>query len=846
MRNSDDFSTVFGWGLKDVTSYADSLDELTASLEGTTEARRKFLDETKASKSSKSRELLADSIKELVDDVEQELKEIDTRYNTYRKIVEATGNVSVANAVAFDRPSDEAADKRSYIRQALIDREGWSPKRADAVLGMRRDGVNLQFGENSVVSKLWQANQDNTVSKLKEIKELYVDLITKHQTIADKINAENNLYDERKSMLEKMKSALSAEQYGSLVESIDKDHARTIGGLNFEQFKESSGWERIFSDLDRVSTATIRSLLSGLGTFLSTNDMTPEDTKSVVEAMEKLREAIETRSPFRSIAENFSKLNLLGQIRSAGVNGQYSMTQEQAGKLGMRWNGTGTYTDADLNDARSDIFKGLDNSLKGIQESFKALQDVMSPVTSLFDALGNKTMSGVSGAAGNAFSSAVSVSSGLTSLGKTFGDSGLGKMLGNAGPYGAAAAAGISVVTAIVSMKTSSMKAYEKQAKYLEGIESTTDDINNSLKESLSGKHGSNAVKSGQSILSNYNTEVAEVRKTYELWANARKNMLSRKNAHKTGIDFNELNTYLRASGWNGTDVYGRSMGTVNAYNIAGLSGKWLEKYKNSHAGSWAKINETAAEYLEKLIKIEGETGEYAEILDEITEAVTGLSFDDLSSEFADLLDDMDSEVEDFADSLESRLREAILNGMVSNLFADEISSLIKMTESLGGNNTYLDKNGNVRVKTGGETAGDILSEYTREELDEIRAAADKLSEEMTYRRDILKDVLGLTDNEDSSMSSSVQSITESQADLLAGYVNAIRADASVIRQLETTYFAKFDAVTQAQLEQLGSVAANTLRNAEAAERIEAAVGNVYDIINKTTTGVRQFNVRVS
>ena len=359
-------------------------------------------------------------------------------------------------------------------------------------------------------------------------------------------------------------------------------------------------------------------------------------------------------------------------------------------------------------------------------------------------------------------------------------------------------------------------------------------------------------MKAGQSILTNYDTEAAEVRKTYFKWALASKGIFHRANWKKTGIDFDELNAWLLASGWDGNGASGQKISSifgstgVNAWNIQELSGEWLEKYKNSHPESWSKINEQAAEYLDKLIEIEGEEGEVEEILDEITEAITGMNFDTVSSDFADLLNDMDSEVENFADKFESYLREAIINGMVTNIFADEISSIIKQAEEYGSNDAYVDKNGNIRVKTGGETANDILSEYTTEEYAALKEAVKKLNEEQIYRRDILRDMYGWTDDDDASMGSSIKSISESQADLLAGYVNAIRADVSVARQLETAYFAKFDAVTQAQLEQLGSVVANTLRNAEAAERIEAAVGNVYDIINKTTTGARQFNVRVS
>jgi len=76
------------------------------------------------------------------------------------------------------------------------------------------------------------------------------------------------------------------------------------------------------------------------------------------------------------------------------------------------------------------------------------------------------------------------------------------------------------------------------------------------------------------------------------------------------------------------------------------------------------------------------------------------------------------------------------------------------------------------------------------------------------------------------SVTSGIKAITENTADLLASYLNAIRADVSVNRGtlqqilLAVQSQAQMPVIAQAQLQQLQSISANTGRNAQAAEDI--------------------------
>lgn len=76
-----------------------------------------------------------------------------------------------------------------------------------------------------------------------------------------------------------------------------------------------------------------------------------------------------------------------------------------------------------------------------------------------------------------------------------------------------------------------------------------------------------------------------------------------------------------------------------------------------------------------------------------------------------------------------------------------------------------------------------------------------------------------------------IQSITEDTANLLASYVNAIRADLSMIRLMnEQMRDASTNPIAQAQITALNSIVENTRRNAEAAESINSALRSVIAV----------------
>ena len=119
-------------------------------------------------------------------------------------------------------------------------------------------------------------------------------------------------------------------------------------------------------------------------------------------------------------------------------------------------------------------------------------------------------------------------------------------------------------------------------------------------------------------------------------------------------------------------------------------------------------------------------------------------------------------------------------------------------------------------------------------ELDKLKEQIETSNEFWDKINDAVGGILDDTENAGKDgLSKGVQSVTEDTANLLGSYLNSIRHDSSVqrnlIEQLVNVDVPQMSIIAQAQLQQLQQVAANTKRNADAADRIYELVNKVVD-----------------
>ena len=127
----------------------------------------------------------------------------------------------------------------------------------------------------------------------------------------------------------------------------------------------------------------------------------------------------------------------------------------------------------------------------------------------------------------------------------------------------------------------------------------------------------------------------------------------------------------------------------------------------------------------------------------------------------------------------------------------------------------------------------------------QLYEVGEKVTPQITGLFDAMKNNgFDMRENGSSSATNSVKSITEETADLLSSYVNSIRLDLSVVREMQGKFLPEMSEIAKSQLTQLNLIAQNTLRNADAAERIDKTVSELNDNFNRVINGTKSLKMK--
>lgn len=128
---------------------------------------------------------------------------------------------------------------------------------------------------------------------------------------------------------------------------------------------------------------------------------------------------------------------------------------------------------------------------------------------------------------------------------------------------------------------------------------------------------------------------------------------------------------------------------------------------------------------------------------------------------------------------------------------------------------------------------------------DKLYQVGENVVPQLTGIFDALKEKgLDLRENGSSSLTNSIKGITEETGDLFASYLNAIRLDVSVIREMQVKFLPEMSEISKSQLTQLNLISRNTLRNADAAERIEKIFIEYNDNFNRVINGTKSLKMK--
>lgn len=815
MRKDKEFkNSVLSWKLSDPGTYGSSIRELMNRLPSSTQKRREYKESQQADIHAKNRSIEEERIRETNNMLSKRLNIISEQYKTYKKIYELTGNSKGASMLAFGYV--QSGTYQDYLKEQMKwavkehnERTGQSLS-ADDVLKMNESDFNKHIGSESenasVIYKEWV---EETARIKQETIDLLANLVEKNATIDQQIEDENRKYERQ---LELIKGIKDAGMRDRATEGAEKTHNENLAKLEFEKFKQESDWVTIFDDLDRVSSSTINSMIEKIDGFSKTTGLSVEVVKQLRDALGKLRDEQIDRNPINGIVGGMQRGNAIGSFigsrfrKGMDISTTTYVDSSDAKKMGIK---EGNYTKGQLENEKKGAYDDANKGASKLADKFKALQDCLSPVISLFEVLGEEDsfLGQATNMASGAFGAAAQVSGGLNALD-----------LGSLGPYGAAAGAALSVVTSLFAMHDKALqKEIEASEERQKELDNMTKNVKSIIEDALGGIYSYKERSDTKSTIS-------KITSNYEL-ADAWK---------KTGIGkslpFLVKSVYSKETYEAAKEAQSKPGSAYHA-ELASLKAQKdeLQSQRNSENEKKKKDNSKIADYDQQIKEMELQIDSFAK---DFLKDIYSIDFKSWASELTDAVVGAWEKGEDAVEAYKEKVKDMVKD-VTKNIVTQKImeAALQKPLDYL----TNILKDKGKLDETDMNQLADLLYKAGDEAIPQITGIFEALK----------KRGLDLRDNgSSSSTKNSIQSITEETADILASYLNAVRLDVSVIREMQGKFIPEMSEIAKSQLTQLNLIAQNTLRNADAAERIDKTVSELNDNFNRVINGTKSLKMK--
>lgn len=737
-----------------------------------------------------------DSAKKEVDDalkeIEKYVSQTGEKWDLYKKLFNASGNKSLSMNIAFGGEvsfKSVVDDLRNQLSKAL--ENTGSKFSVTDVLAMKEDDVKKQFGEG-VILKLYQSINEESKKMRSESLENLLDMIEDYKDYAQKIkDIERNLQKDLAD-IESQRGQLGEEATDKLIAQRKKKASEDAASTKFEQFKSSEDWAKTFDDLDRLSSATLSRLIKNLEEFKNTTgqSLKVNEFKELVNVLKKLRDESESRNPFKTLsdgikeyAEATEKLKKaqkeLGFIQDGGkvTTGVSEMSHTETKK-----------TDSGLS-YQTKVVDKLTPKLKTLADAEKEVTDAQDKQ--------NKSSDKVQVGFGDIVDMANLLIGTLGDLGSAFdalGNDSMGDTL-----------------STVQEVAGGLLNTAQSGATLFAGISSGNP---------MAIMQGATGVVSGITGI------IGSIAKAHDKKLD-KAIQRSQLEVKKLSNDYKNLQSVIE-----------RQLGAVTQSQskemIANLQKQQEEVQKQMEAEQDKKDSDAS--------KIEDYKQQYIELGEQIK-----YFYEDLASEQFGI------DLKGWSDQISEALVNAFANGedaakAFDDTVADIMRNVIKEMISLNVIKPAMDKLrdylfGDKGIFTDSSAGGTNLTEQEAaglmQQLGSLRGTISDSKKIWDYLNAAAKKMgISLEEtNASNTLSKGIQeNITEETANILASYINGIRADVSVKRALLEKWgneiLPKYNVIAEQQLTQLRAIANNTLRSAQNTEANVALVQEVRDMLS--------------
>lgn len=809
VKESGIFDSLFkGKEPVDIGNYRDELNKILNQLDDKTKERR----ELKVSIRKVLLDIDANAMKEASDKAAKELEryvsDVSKKWDIYKQLVNAGASKKDASLYAFgvlseyEKKSEELAEK---VTKKMKDKGVYIP-----LTFTEQEATESLGGKDSVLYKqffsAWKEAKEAIEKDSLEVKLKEVTALNKYKSIAEKIRDLSEKY-----------APLTGTFIGENNELVGNVEGMTPGQKAlFTEYKEELAklrgqllellpvWEQIFGDQTYKSYGQIQQASDYAQQII--------DNASVT----KNKNGKPTAFTSWYLDENGKRID---------VSGEYSQIEklkkaiQDLYKAGLQKNPFATL----IKNIRS-LFSSGDKDEKGTIEKIAAIGESAAEsaelvgnfagqMSSMFDALGNEGMADTMGNVQDAMSS-------ISNIGQGFAKGGI------VGGIAAAAGEAVNWIGKIAQAHDKKLdKAIEKSKLRAQQLQYIYEQIDGILERFLGSGTELKLVdaENDRTRLNQLNNQIEAIRNKGKI------NIFDLMSLQKYKQEAEKLQKRVSAYDEGGAYGYQRALMQEQLSE--------LEKQRQAEIDKKKTDGSKVADYENQIAEMKQQIKDFAE---ETAESLYGINLKDWASQLGDALYEAWQKGEDGAEAFKNKVADImgdVMNSILKiSILEPAMQQLQKMLFGEDGMSGYFGKDLSLDEKEL-ESIADYLMGVS-EKTDDYYSMLDKLNNYMEKKYGIsMKEE---EEDSGSGLSKGIQNVTENTANLLASYINAIRADVSVkreyVRRLVEELFPAYNVIAQAQLQQLTMIQINTAKNVEFVEEIR-------DILHRNINGVNKFNI---
>lgn len=809
VKESGIFDSLFkGKEPVDIGNYRDELNKILNQLDDKTKERR----ELKVSIRKVLLDIDANAMKEASDKAAKELEryvsDVSKKWDIYKQLVNAGASKKDASLYAFgvlseyEKKSEELAEK---VTKKMKDKGVYIP-----LTFTEQEATESLGGKDSVLYKqlfsAWKEAKEAIEKDSLEVKLKEVTALNKYKSIAEKIRDLSEKY-----------APLTGTFIGENNELVGNVEGMTPGQKAlFTEYKEELAklrgqllellpvWEQIFGDQTYKSYGQIQQASDYAQQII--------DNASVT----KNKNGKPTAFTSWYLDENGKRID---------VSGEYSQIEklkkaiQDLYKAGLQKNPFATL----IKNIRS-LFSSGDKDEKGTIEKIAAIGESAAEsaelvgnfagqMSSMFDALGNEGMADTMGNVQDAMSS-------ISNIGQGFAKGGI------VGGIAAAAGEAVNWIGKIAQAHDKKLdKAIEKSKLRAQQLQYIYEQIDGILERFLGSGTELKLVdaENDRTRLNQLNNQIEAIRNKGKI------NIFDLMSLQKYKQEAEKLQKRVSAYDEGGAYGYQRALMQEQLSE--------LEKQRQAEIDKKKTDDSKVADYENQIAEMKQQIKDFAE---ETAESLYGINLKDWASQLGDALYEAWQKGEDGAEAFKNKVADImgdVMNSILKiSILEPAMQQLQKMLFGEDGMSGYFGKDFSLDEKEL-ESIADYLMGVS-EKTDDYYSMLDKLNNYMEKKYGIsMKEE---EEDSGSGLSKGIQNVTENTANLLASYINAIRADVSVkreyVRRLVEELFPAYNVIAQAQLQQLTMIQINTAKNVEFVEEIR-------DILHRNINGVNKFNI---